>query len=237
MKVIDEAAASKIGLRGYIGGAVIAVAAALGLFGCATMPQVEKGASNFLQKGMLSAKLKGNEFYMAVGDVDLYRQGMFGNLKATGKTVETSVVIQADPDTGEALKIATLQSNDAAAASPSDLQNGATVANGASYVLADLRGGISVIDIQSFPRWLDAVQAMRDAIGKLSTANGGGVVTQTAVVTVVPSFWWGGWMGFGGHPGSAPQVTKRRAGRARVGTPRGRPSTPSSSQRCSSRRT
>ena len=83
----------------------------LALFGCATTPQVTKGASNYLQLGTASAKLKGNEFYMAIGEVDLYTYSLFGALRPSGKTVEIAAVIQADKDTGEVLKIATMQSN------------------------------------------------------------------------------------------------------------------------------
>lgn len=78
---------------------------------------------------------------MAIGDADPYYYDLFGILKPSGQTVEIAVVIQADKDTGEVLKIATMQSNNSstAACSSSDLQNGVTVANGDNYVLADLR--------------------------------------------------------------------------------------------------
>ncbi|MGA2973752.1 MAG: hypothetical protein ABSF77_00405 [Spirochaetia bacterium] len=170
----------------------------LAIVGCASMPQVTKGVSNYLQTGTVSANLKGNDFYMAIGDVDLYHYGLFGALKPSGKTVEIAVVIQADKDTGEVLKIATLQSNnEGTVGSSSNLLNGVTVTNGSNYVLSDLRGGISVIDIQPYPRWLDAIQAMRDAITKLSTyttfaGSTQGSLAVVAVTPVYPVWFWAG---------------------------------------------
>ena len=75
------------------------------------------------------------------------------------------------------------------------MQNGVTVANDARYILSDLRGGMSVIDLQPYPRWLDAIQAMRDAIAKLSTYTNfaGGDQPGIAVVAVSPGWWWWGW--------------------------------------------
>ena len=195
----------------FIRKALLTAIVALSIVGCATAPQITKSSPNYLQKGIASAKLQGNDFYMAVGEVDLYNYGgLFGNLQPSGQTVEIAVVIQADKDSGEVLRIATMQSNNTSAASDSssDLQNGVTVANGANYVLADLRGGISVIDIQPYPRWLDAIQAMRDAISKLSTYTTYASIDQrdTIIVAVAPAWPWWGWEGFwhggyhdGGH--------------------------------------
>jgi hypothetical protein len=148
-----------------------ALVALLALGGCATMPQIRRGSANYLEKGMVSAKAKGNSFYMALGQVDLYDYGMFGKLRPTGKTVDIATVIRADPDTGEVLRIATLQpqDRDTAGASPSSYQNGVAVTNGSSFTLGDLKGGIDVTDMQAYPHWLDAIEAMRKAIGDLST--------------------------------------------------------------------
>jgi hypothetical protein len=177
-------------MNSFVCRALLTTFAVLAIFGCATMPQINKTSPNYIQKGTVSAKLKDNDFYMAIGEVDLYRDDVFGNLNPSGQTVEIAVVIQADKDTGEALRIATMQSNSSGAAG--DSQNGVTLANGANYVLADLRGGISVIDIQPYPRWLDAIQAMRKAITDLSTyttfadSDQRGVV----VVDVAPQWSW-----------------------------------------------
>jgi hypothetical protein len=186
--------------RGFLM-AIFALAAA----GCATAPHITRGVSNFIQKGTVSPKLKGSDFFMAIGEADLYTENMFGGLSPSGRTVEIAVVIQADKDSGEVLKIATMQSNTGISAN--DSQNGVTVANGAKYVLADLRGGMSLIDAQPYPRWLDAVGAMRDAIAKLSTYTTFAVSDQSAVsptvvaVSVGWSWGWGwgnwGWGGFG----------------------------------------
>jgi hypothetical protein len=119
---------------------------------------------------MASAKVKGNEFYMAIGQVDLYKYGFWGNLKPSGKKVDIAVVIQADADTGQILRIATLQPQDSEGSGRSSrYENGVAVNNGSPFGLGDLRGGISVTDIQSYPRWLDALDAMKKAIADLST--------------------------------------------------------------------
>ncbi len=182
--------------------AAIATLALTGaLVGCASAPSIAKGSSNYLQKGMTSASLKGNDFYMAIGDVDLYGYGLFGGMQPSGKTAEIAVVIQADKDSGEALKIATMQTNQDASANGSDYANGAAVASGSPYVLADLHGGISIIDIQPYARWLDAVSAMKDAIAKLSTytnygVNDQGILAPVVVTGVGVDFGWGWGWGF-----------------------------------------
>ncbi len=169
-----------------------AVAFVLALLGCATVPQITKGATNYLQNGSVSATLKGNDFYMAIGDVDLYHRDLFGALKPSGTTVEIAVAIEADKETGEVLKIATLQPSGGGLVddSAASAQNGMTVASGGRDVLADLQGGISVIDIQPYPRWLDALQAMRDAISKLSTYTDFALsaAPSPTVVAVAPFF-------------------------------------------------
>ena len=169
--------------------ALLTTIAVLALVGCATMPQITKGSSNYLQKGMVSAKFQGNDFYMVIGEVDLYHYGLFGNLKPSGQTVEIAVVVQADKDTGEILRIATMQSDDS---------DGLAVANGGNYGLADLRGGISVIDIQPYPRWLDAIRAMRNAITELNTYTtfAGSDQRGLFVVAVAPGWGWWGWRGY-----------------------------------------
>lgn len=177
--------------------ALLVAVVVLAIVGCATAPQITKSSPNYLQKGAVSAKLKGNDFYMAIGEVDLYHYNSFGALEPSGQTVEISVVIQANKDTGEVLRIATMQSNDTAPDSSSDFENGVTVANGANYIIADLKGGISVIDIQPYPHWLDAIQAMRNAITELSTytAFAGGDQGGSPVVVAVAWPWWP-WEGF-----------------------------------------
>jgi len=118
----------------------------------ATASQVLANASDFLQTGMASDRFKGNEFFMVVGEVHLYQYDrLSGTLEPTDQTVEIAAVVQAEKDTGKILRIAT---------------------DGSRQVLVDLRGGISVIDVQPYPHWRDAVQAMRDAIIKLTPTRG-----------------------------------------------------------------
>jgi hypothetical protein len=198
-------------MRKLLGGVPGILIALIALAGCATIPQVANGAPNYLEKGMVSARTKGEEFYMAIGQVDLYEYGFWGNLKPSGKTVDIAVVIQADQDTGQVLRIATLQPRDAATAGdPSGYRNGAGVANGSPYALGDLRGGISVTDMQPYPRWLDAIEAMRKAIGDLGAYTAYASEDRRYLVAVVReptfgmgmgmSFGWGwGWPAYGHH--------------------------------------
>ena len=139
-------------MKGHVASALIAAFGALVVIGCASAPKTIAGSSEFLQKGMASPRLKGNEFYMVIGEVELYSEGFFGGLSPTGKTAEIAAVIQSDEDTGEILRIATARP-------------GGPVSGDSD--LADLRGGISIIDAQPYPRWLDAIGAMRDAFAKL----------------------------------------------------------------------
>ena len=176
-------------MKRFVRWAIAAVVVATSVLGCATAPQVTKGASNYLQKGMTSAKFRGNDFYMVIGDTDLYSYGWFGDLQPSGHTVEVAAVVQADKDTGEILKIATLQSG----------YPGGTTVDGTPSGLADLRGGISVIDSQPYPRWLDAIQAMRSAIVTLNTYTTFASSEDGLVVVPVYRGWiWWGW-GWGGH--------------------------------------
>jgi hypothetical protein len=184
---------------GWLGLAPIALFA---LASCATVrPTVVKGASNYIEKGMISARTKGDEFYMAIGQVDLYERGFWGQLRPTGKTVDIAAVIHSDKDTGEVLRIATLQPQDPDIdGSPSSYQNGVTATGGfvnagATYTLADLRGGISIIDLQAYPHWLDALDAMKKAIKELSTYTSYAVSEDRSFVAVVP--WPRVEMGFG----------------------------------------
>ena len=71
-------------MKHFLRWALITTVVAIGVLGCATAPQVTKGASNYLQKGTTSAKFIGNDFYMVIGEVDLYQHGLFGDLEPTG---------------------------------------------------------------------------------------------------------------------------------------------------------
>ena len=164
--------------------ALLTTAVAIALVGCATAPQITKSASNYLQKGMVSPKFQGNEFYMVIGDVDLYGYDLFGSLQPSGQTVEVAAVVQADKDTGEILKIATLQSR---------YPNGSVTASAADDGLADLRGGISVIDSQPYPRWLDAIKSMRNAIVEMNTYTTFADSDQNGLVVVAVSPRWVWW--------------------------------------------
>ncbi len=173
-------------MTSFVRWALVTSVVAIALLGCATTPQITKGTPNYLQKGMVSARFRGDDFYMVIGDVDLYTYGLFGDLQPSGRTVEIAAVVQTDKDTGEILKIATLQSG---------YSNGITVENSVPG-LADLRGGISVIDSQPYPRWLEAIKAMRTAIVEMNTYTTFAGSDQSGLVVVAVS---GGWPWWGWH--------------------------------------
>jgi len=155
------------------------VFAAVVLAGCASMPVASTRPSNFLDVGAVYSKFTGNTFYMATGQVDLYKYGFWGDLQKTGKKIDMAVAIQADPDSGQVQRIATLQ------------PDGVT----GQYV-GELKGGILLTDFQPYPHWLDAVSAMEAAVSKLNPVSASyGSVTQSngAVVFVSsPPVWlWG----------------------------------------------
>ncbi len=155
------------------------VFAAVVLAGCASMPVVSTRPSNFLDVGVVYSKFAGNTFYMATGQVDLYKYGFWGDLQKTGKKIDMAVVIQADPDTGQVQRIATLQ------------PDGVT----GQYV-GDLKGGILLTDYQPYPHWLDAIASMEAAVNKLNPVSANyGSVTQTngtVVFVAAPPVWgWG----------------------------------------------
>jgi hypothetical protein len=162
---------------GLILGAVI-------LAGCASLPPETPHPSNFLDVGTVYPKFAGNTFYMATGQVELYKYGFWGDLQKTGKKIDMAVAIQADPDTGQVRRIATLQ------------PDGIT----GQYV-GELKGGILLTDYQSYPHWLDAIAGMEAAVNKLNpvSAHYGSVrqTNGTVVFVAAPPVW--GW-GYRYHP-------------------------------------
>ena len=59
-------------MKRFVCKVIFAATLVLANIGCATTPQITKGSSDYLQKGMVSAKFRANEFYMVIGEVDLY---------------------------------------------------------------------------------------------------------------------------------------------------------------------
>ena len=118
-------------MRKLLSMAAIGALAMLIFAGCATITQANKVSASYMHKGSVSEKLKGNDFYMAIGETELLKYDWLGNLKPSGKTVEVAVVIQSDKETGEVLRIATLQPK----------------VKGEPAV-TDFREGISIIDLQ-----------------------------------------------------------------------------------------
>jgi hypothetical protein len=127
-----------------------------------------KYSANYVEAGAANPKLKGNSFYMGVGQVDLYRYGM-GGLERTGQVADIAVAIQVDPDSGLVQRLVTMQpkSRDVESGSPEDWQNNAAVAGSQSYALGDLKGGIVLNDFQPYPHWLDAIDGMQKALWEL----------------------------------------------------------------------
>lgn len=178
----------------------LALAAFLLLAGCATLPRITQDTPNYLAKGMVKENLKGESFYMAVGDVNLYRPRAFGGFAPTGRTIESPVAIQVNAASGLVDRVVTLQpyvqETSTTAVGPF-LWGSVVTINRTAYRLGDLIGGISIIDIHPYPTWVDAVKAMHSAVRDLGTsgnfvapAAGSVATTYTYVPPVRFWFFW-----------------------------------------------
>lgn len=175
--------------------------AALVLAGCATTASVIQGSPNFLRVGSIDSGLAGHAFYMAVGNVNIYRHRAFGGVAPTGKSAESGVALEVDKSTGRILQMVTLQTSPNQESSTSSAFNTVTttVTNSTSYVLGSLEGGISVIDIHSYASWLDALKALRTAAkqigrsGNFPAASGGSSSTTVIIPPFFPGMWLGPW--------------------------------------------
>ena len=139
------------------------------LFGAAALPLFAQSSLGYLEQGMVSAQLSGHSYYVAMGEVNLYRVGFLGSQASTGQTVESAAAIRVDKNTGKIERIVTLQPNvrGTQTSGHSAQDNSATAAGSARYVIGDLIGGITVADIEPYGTWLDALRAMRQAITEL----------------------------------------------------------------------
>lgn len=165
------------------------------LAGCATVPRIVQGSPNYLAVGAVRSNLVGNSYYMAIGDVNLYRPRAFGGIAPTGATGESAVAIQVDQTIGRVQRIVTLQpylqQQETAGAVGTVI-----VTNTTRLRLANLIGGISLIDIHHYATWLAAVKAMRAADAALGTSGNfrpapGSSVSVT--VAAPPVYWWLPW--------------------------------------------
>lgn len=165
------------------------------LASCATSPAVLQGSPDYLTVGSVKSNLKGSDFYMAIGNVNLYRHRAFGGVTPTGRSAESAASLQVDRATGRVERIVTLQAVAKQITTTSTTLNTVTtiVENDRSYVLGELIGGISVIDIHPYPTWLDALTAMRKATDALGESGNFRVSTQNNVTTTIlppPFFGW-----------------------------------------------
>ena len=121
--------------------------------GCATISK--ENSKNYMEKGMAVYQLKGHKYYYASGEVNLYLAGLVPTRK-----VETSVALLVDENTGEILKIKTLQPagrETATARTTGDVNATTYITGGYKYRLGDLVGGISVYDIRYTDSWDEAL--------------------------------------------------------------------------------
>ncbi len=172
------------------------------LAGCATTAQItQKGVARtgqYLAPGVVSDKLKGNSFYLAIGDVDLYRHNWVGKVVPTGQTAEAAVAVQVDSASGQVQRLVTLQPT---AGAPTDWLNAAAVAGSGPYAVGDLVGGISVIDIQPHHTWLETLQALQTATRTLESApvNAAARRYYYRIIAPPPAFYFGWSWDFGYH--------------------------------------
>lgn len=142
------------------------------LFGAWSATAYAQSYTGYLQVGSVVGELAGHRFYVATGEVHLYRVGYLGNQSDTGQQVESAAAVRVDSATGRVLKIVTLQPNGSGGSGTgSSAENSATVAGGQEYVVSDLLGGIQVSDIEPYGTWLDAIQAMKQAIVQLNAVG------------------------------------------------------------------
>jgi hypothetical protein len=162
------------------------------LEGCATTSQITKGSAEYLAPGVVDEKLKGHNFYLAIGDVDLYRHNWVGKVVPTGHTAEAAAAVQVNSATGQVQKLVTLQPTIDA---PSDWLNAAAVAGGGPYAVGDLVGGMAVIDIQPHATWLETLEARQKATKTLESADVNAAARRwyhpTVIVTEPPAFFFG----------------------------------------------
>lgn len=139
------------------------------LFGAAALPLFAHSFAGYLREGTVNEQLAGHSYYVAMGEVSLYRVGFLGSQAATGQTVESAVAVRVDKTTGRVERIVTLQPNTygTTVSGASAPENTATVAGTPQYVIGDLIGGITVADIEPYGTWLDALRAMKQAITEL----------------------------------------------------------------------
>lgn len=173
--------------------------AALVLAGCATTASVIQGSPNFLKVGSTDSTLAGHSFYMAIGNINLYRHRAFGGVAPTGQSAESGVAVQVDKSTGRVLQMVTLQAApDEQSSTTSELNTvTTTTTQSTGYVLAPLEGGMSVIDIHHYSSWLDALKALRTAAHQIGRSGnfavtGGG---SSSTTVIVPPFFGGIWFG------------------------------------------
>ena len=176
--------------------ALIPLLLILVMAGCATTSQITKGSAEYLAPGVVSEKLKGHGFYLAIGDVDLYRHNWAGKVVPTGHTAEAAVAVQVNGATGQVQKLVTLQPTVDA---PADWLNAAAVAAGGPYAVGDLVGGVAVIDIQPHPTWLETLEALQKATTTLQSSAANAAARRYYHPTVIvadpffppPTFYFG----------------------------------------------
>jgi len=139
------------------------------LIGVTPLPLFAHSFVGYLKQGMVSGQLAGHSYYVAMGEVSLYRVGFLGSQASTGQTVESAAAVRVDKTTGKVERIVTLQPNSygTTASGASAPENTATATGAPQYVIGDLIGGIAVADIQPYGTWLDALRAMKQAITEL----------------------------------------------------------------------
>ncbi len=172
---------------------------ALILAGCVTTENVLRSSPNYLEVGTVDGKLAGQRFYMAIGNVNLYRHRAFGGVTPTGETSESPAAIEVDSLTGEVLRIVTLQPVAERTSTTSSTFSTVTTTTTTKqrYELGALVGGISIIDIHPYASWLDALKALREAAKQMGASGNFrveslGTVSSTAVTPPVYfHFRWG----------------------------------------------
>lgn len=157
------------------------------LVGCATMPLIVADSPDYVAVGSVRSDLKGHSFYLAIGQVDLYRHRAFGGVASIGRVAESPAALRVDRATGKVERMVTLQEVAEQKTTTATSINSVTtiVHNKRSYVLGELIGGMSIIDVHPHSSWLESLAAMRKAAEDMGSSGNFRVSTDTSVSTTV----------------------------------------------------
>jgi hypothetical protein len=132
----------------------VLVLSCLLIVGCAT---IGRDSVNYYEKDQIAEQLKGNESYVASGYVNMYSFGFI----PIGK-IKTVAAIQVEKDSGKIVRLVTVKK---AGQTTDDAQMKTTLYGSGNFMLSDLTGGISALEIHRTNTWNEALaEVSRNAV-------------------------------------------------------------------------